>query len=147
MSRIRKFLHLSLIDQRLIIKSVFLLVAIKIGLSLLSFKTLLSFLDRIKQESIGKESNQKLSLERTVWAVGVASKYVPLATCLTRALATQVLLAQQGYSTSLHIGVAKGKEGQLEAHAWVESQGQIIIGGLEALSRFSQLPLFKEGKP
>jgi hypothetical protein len=50
-------------------------------------------------------------------------------TCLNQALAAQMLLAQRGYPALLHIGVAKGKEGQFQAHAWVESEGKVVIGG------------------
>jgi hypothetical protein len=41
---------------------------------------------------------------------------------------------------SLRIGVAKGEAGKLEAHAWVESQGRIVIGGLRDLPYFTPLP-------
>jgi hypothetical protein len=51
----------------------------------------------------------------------------------------QILLQQQGYPASLQIGVAKGRDGQLEAHAWVESQGQVVIGNLENLAHFKLL--------
>ena len=52
-------------------------------------------------------------------------------TCLPQALAAQVLLERCGYPARLRVGVVKGGEGQLEAHAWVESQGRIIVGGAE----------------
>ena len=43
-----------------------------------------------------------------------------------------LLLARRGFPASLHIGVAKqGQEKQLEAHAWVESEGKVLIGGSE----------------
>src|SRR5438309_451978 len=70
--------------------------------------------------------------DRVVWAVVVASRYVPMSTCLTQALAAQVLLARRGYSAHLHIGVAKeGAEAKLKAHAWVESDGKVLIGSSE----------------
>ena len=52
-------------------------------------------------------------------------------TCLVQALALQVLLEREGFPASLCIGVARGQRGQLEGHAWVESQGRILIGGSE----------------
>ena len=72
------------------------------------------------------------------------SRYVPAATCLTQALATRVLLSRLGQPAHLRIGVAKSKKGQLQAHAWVESQGKIIIGDQPDLSRFAIMPLIKE---
>ena len=41
--------------------------------------------------------------------------------------------------TGSTLGVTKGKGGQLEAHAWVESEGQIVIGGSDSPSRFAPL--------
>jgi Transglutaminase-like superfamily len=77
--------------------------------------------------------------------VALASRYVPTATCLAQALAGQTLLAQQGEPAVLRIGVAKNEAGKLEAHAWVESQGRIVIGASLDLCRYTQLPSV-EGK-
>jgi hypothetical protein len=73
--------------------------------------------------------NEKFSVERLAWAVGVASRFVPKATCLAKALAVHVLLQQAGYEVFLHIGVTNNEEGNLKAHAWIESQGRVLIGG------------------
>jgi hypothetical protein len=80
------------------------------------------------------------SIERIAWAVARASQYTPRATCLTQALATQVLLGWQGYATRLCIGVARSDVGQFQAHAWVECQGKVVIGGADAPARFTPLP-------
>ena len=85
------------------------------------------------------------SFNGVVWAVTVASRYIPGVKCLARALATKVLLAHQGYICELRLGVAKNEKGQLEAHAWVESQGRIVIGGLRDLPRYTPLPLLEAG--
>jgi len=80
-------------------------------------------------------------VDKVVWAVRVASRYMPgRVKCLAQALTAQVLLERRGYQTQLRIGVAKGEGGQLEAHAWVESQGRIVIGGLKDLARYTTLP-------
>jgi hypothetical protein len=75
-----------------------------------------------------------------VWAVKAASRYVPKATCLTQSLTAHCLLDRLGYPAKLQIGVARGKEGALEAHAWVEIEGETLIGSLPDLSRFSKFP-------
>lgn len=67
--------------------------------------------------------------EKAAWAVMTSSRYVPAATCLTQAFATQVLLSRRGLPARLRIGVVKGKDGRLQAHAWVESNGVVVIGG------------------
>jgi transglutaminase superfamily protein len=98
----------------------------------------------------GKRSNDKLpeadqmSIRRVTWSVRTISRWVPAASCLTQALATQALLASLGQRAYLRIAVARGKEEQLQAHAWVESQGRIVIGHLADLSRFTVLSPSRE---
>jgi len=47
------------------------------------------------------------------------------------ALAASRLLAQNGYKSTLHIGV-KRTESVFQAHAWLEYDGRAIIGSGEA---------------
>lgn len=63
------------------------------------------------------------------WTVVIASRFVPAASCLTQALATDLLLRAYGYQGIVHIGVAFKGNRKLTAHAWLEYDGAIIIGG------------------
>ncbi len=45
------------------------------------------------------------SQEKLVWAVRIASAHVPPSTCLTQALAGQLLFERYGYPATVHIGV------------------------------------------
>jgi len=140
MEQIRKFLSLSTADQGLLLKSVFLLGMITLGLRVLSFQTMQRFLMGTGQKTAGGHRIDQPSASRIAWAVRVASRYIPAATCLPQALAVRMLFKQRGYPARLHIGVAKGERGQLEAHAWVESQGRIVVGNSPDLSRYTPLP-------
>lgn len=62
-------------------------------------------------------------------AVRAASCYVPHATCLTQAVAAQLLLARYGFASHLRLGVARDPAGAFQAHAWVERAGEVVIGG------------------
>jgi len=135
MRRIRKFLNLSSGERRLLFRAWILLGVVRLGLGLLSFLTLKELLKRVGPMLAGE--NEKFSIERLAWAIGVTSRFVPKATCLAQALAVHVLLQQAGYQAFLHIGV-NGKEGGLEAHAWVQSQGRILIGGFD-IDRYTHL--------
>lgn len=77
--------------------------------------------------------------ENIAWAVNVVGRYVlGDNTCLTQALAAELLLRRRGYRAHTRIGVAKGYKGNLEAHAWVESDGQVVVGGPRAaLTRYT----------
>ena len=60
--------------------------------------------------------------------------------CLTNALAVQFLLGRRGYSTVLRIGVAKKDGSALEAHAWLEHEGEVLLGGVDSPQRFTSFP-------
>jgi len=54
-------------------------------------------------------------------AIAAARRWVPHATCLTRALAEQILMRRNGHDARVHIGVALDAGSGFLAHAWVES--------------------------
>ncbi len=60
--------------------------------------------------------------------VSRAARWVPLGSCLTQGLAAQVVLARRGHPSTLRFGARK-VDGQFQAHAWVEVNGQIVVGG------------------
>ena len=66
------------------------------------------------------------------------SQYVPQATCLTQALAARKLLGRIGQPAVLQFGVVKC-DGKLEAHAWLEIEGRIVLGKQREHSRYSVL--------
>jgi hypothetical protein len=69
--------------------------------------------------------------ERIAWAVNAAANRIPRATCLTRAVALQILLAKSGQPSRVEIGVAREKE-EFGAHAWLVAGGNILVGAAEA---------------
>jgi len=60
--------------------------------------------------------------------------------CLPAAYAGHLLLHRYGYPSIIHVGVGRDPQGALEAHAWVECEGTILIGDLPDLGRFVPLP-------
>lgn len=133
MERLRKFLRLPPTERRLLIRAVLLVGAIRLGLWLLPFQRLQRLLAQVRQAPTGFLKAARSSPDRVVWAVRVASRSMPGArTCLTEALSVQVLLVRQGQRAHLRLGVARGAAGRLRAHAWVESDGRVVIGGSES---------------
>jgi len=51
-----------------------------------------------------------------------------------------VVLGKMGYSCEVRIGVTKDNRGKLQAHAWVESDGRIVLGNIPGMSRYTTLP-------
>ncbi|MEO6285016.1 MAG: lasso peptide biosynthesis B2 protein [Dyadobacter sp.] len=109
------------------LKSVFCLLWIKAGLSLLSFSTFRKFFHKLTGNQTSKEFSQE-QIDMTVWAVDTAANLLPLELlCLPRALATKYLL-RGAPSLTLEIGVEINPAKKFEAHAWIEKNGTIIIG-------------------
>ena len=72
------------------------------------------------------------SPDRIAWAVECVSRVVPRGNnCLVRALATGIVLKRYGYPSELKIGVMKPAGGRFEAHAWLESGGNVVIGDFQ----------------
>ena len=127
MEVIHSFLKLSFEDKFILIKSFFLLWIIRVMLWILPFSVIQKIANRF---TIVSGEFHSIPLEKLTWAVAVMSRYVPNATCLTRALTAQILLAGQNYNSNLKIGVYKGN-GEFEAHAWLESDNKIVLGESE----------------
>ncbi len=78
--------------------------------------------------------------EAVATAIRRARRLVPAGTCLPQAMAARALLARRGIGSDLRIGVGKDARGRLQAHAWVEIEGRIIIGELPDMARYRRLP-------
>jgi hypothetical protein len=142
MGKLRKFLALSSAERLLLVKVAFLVGLVRVGTWLLPFRVVRKVAARLGRPSAGRRSGD-VPTERLAWAVDVTGKHIPGGgNCLVQALATQVLLDRRNRPAQLRIGVARGRLGQFEAHAWVESEGKIVIGGTEGadLSRFVTFP-------
>lgn len=104
----------------------------------------------IERSSRGRDPNGPLEWQQVILtghAAATAGSWVVdrRRPCLPVALATQILLARQGYRAILRIGVQQS-EGELEAHAWVECAGRCVVGKpvpgmvtMESTSRPAQL--------
>jgi len=131
MERLGKFLRLPGADRRLLLKAALLVWAFRMALWLVPFKIVRKFMAKFAHEAAALRK-ETAPVDRIAWAVRTASRYAPAATCLTQALATKFLLARSGHAATVRIGVARAGGGEFQAHAWVESDGRIVIGGSES---------------
>jgi hypothetical protein len=81
----------------------------------------------------------ELPVSRLEWAVQAASRRIPMASCLTQALALQCLLARSGRSSEIHIGVKKDAEAGFQSHAWVECEGALLLSAPYEVADYSRL--------
>jgi hypothetical protein len=141
MRRIARLFSLSFSELRLLAESVIALAFVRLGLSLLRFQTLRRLLGKVSATGMQEAPPERRLIRKVVWSVNVISAYLPFfRNCLNRALATQVLLGRRGQQVNLRIGVKRDPEGEFKAHAWIESEGRIVLGGLDDLWQMTPLP-------
>ncbi|MEZ5589956.1 MAG: lasso peptide biosynthesis B2 protein [Gammaproteobacteria bacterium] len=130
MEKIRKLLVLPRQERWLFFKAAALLVIVRLVL-LLPFAYARRFFKWISHYS-RRLAADPATVEQLVWAVNAAGRLVPGAThCLTQAITAQIFLMRRGYPAKLRYGVPRKIEGRFIAHAWLESNGIVVIGGPE----------------
>lgn len=137
MTNLRKLIALPPAERRLLLGATLLLAVVRVGLWTLPLRAVYGLLGAMVRPGPRRAGPPP----RISWAVTVGSVYVPRATCLTQALVAQALLRRHGLPAELRIGVGRGETGAFEAHAWVESDGKLVVGGPRAhVARFTPLP-------
>jgi hypothetical protein len=125
--RLSKALALSASDWLLIAQATLWSALIEFGLHFLPLRTVLPKVHRERRS--GREACDPMSAipERAAYCVEVASRLYPRQTCLKKALVLYSLLSRSGFDVQVQIGAARDR-GRLDAHAWVEHRGRIILG-------------------
>lgn len=133
MSNLRKAFVLSVSDWILIAQAWIWFGLVEVGLNCLSLKKLLQIIQREGDgQAIDEKQEKELrrpTPERVAYCAGLAARLHALdATCLKKALVLHALLARRGIKSQLLIGAAKAENGQLDAHAWLECHGKVLLG-------------------
>jgi hypothetical protein len=144
MRLLRKLLTLAPVERRLLVKATCLLAVVQLGLGRVPFTLLRRLVTRDGRDGDRLAGGHRGFANLVVWAVTAASRRVPgRTTCLSRALTVQALLARSGHPSRLHVGVIRGKQGEVEGHAWVECDGRILVGGtVSEIGQFTPLAAF-----
>lgn len=76
------------------------------------------------------------SIQQITRAIRGGSKLTPWkSTCMVRAVAALNMLEKRGIESTLYMGVARDKQGQMIAHAWLRS-GPYYVSGDDAMRGF-----------
>ena len=103
------------------------LVVIKTGLTILPFGTFRKLFHYISS-SRKKTDVSKSGIDELISNINAAASALPFELlCLPRALAAKYMLRKVP-DLSLEIGIEVNKDKAFEAHAWVEKNGNVIIG-------------------
>ncbi|WP_223428716.1 lasso peptide biosynthesis B2 protein [Tateyamaria pelophila] len=69
-------------------------------------------------------------IARVTWAIPRAAKFVPWRSdCLVQAQAGQNWLKRYSIKSKIELGARKSSNGQMDAHAWLICDGEIVTGG------------------
>lgn len=128
MRLVRRFAALAPAERRLVVRALLTVLTVRLGMALGLFGALRGRLARVGPVPGGWGG---VPPERIAWAVRAVARRVPGTTCLVQALAAAALLRRHGMDADVRIGVTRGDRGALEAHAWVESGGRVVLGGTE----------------
>jgi hypothetical protein len=124
------------LDRSLLLEALALIVALRVALCVLPFTTVRRYVGRWAD---GGRGNATLQANRIVWAVNAMGRRVPGTTCLVEALAAHTMLRRYGQTPLLKIGVRRGAVMSLDAHAWVECGGTVVIGTTPSLAEYAVL--------
>ena len=101
-----------------------------------SRKIKISNVNDINQAKIAKNIGQM---------VARVSKYTPWESkCLVQALTCRLVLRQYNIASTTYIGMAKEKNSELEAHAWVSHDEYIILGGRNSPNIYKEISRFTD---
>jgi len=140
---VQRFFSFHFSEKSFVLKASIFLIFIRCAFLILPFSAVRKLLQILtpKSQHLPQGPKQRTK-ENIAWVVEVASRRIRFTdNCLVKALVTHALLKEEGYPSSLHIGVAKKETSLFQAHAWIESEGQIVIGAPEDdASNFIPLP-------
>jgi hypothetical protein len=139
MRSIRRFFALPAVERSVFLTAVPAVLIVRILLWTLPSRVIIRTTARLARGDRTATRMPRVASSIITRAVERASRRVPGATCLTQALSAQMILRHHGHHSRLCLGVARDASGDFRAHAWLESEGRILIGG-RGVSGLARLP-------
>ena len=132
--KLRTALSLSRQDWQRYLQAWFLLLFIDLGLRMLPFRRLQSWLKTrpARPAPPFNETESMIRLTQSAVDRAIRNHLYPM-TCLRRALTLQRMLARRGVDSELRFGVQRQGE-SITAHAWLEHNGQ-PLGETQAVEK------------
>ena len=147
--RVRKLLALDPSDRAVLFEALMLILALRVALRVLPFARVRRGLDAWADLNVGATAHDvrhvhdmlrdSFQAGRVAWAVSAIGRRARGTTCLAEALAADSMLRRYGHTPSLKIGVRRGTVISLDAHAWVEVGGAVVIGTIPMLAEYAVL--------
>src|SRR6056297_846923 len=117
---------------------IFVVVIVRIGLWVTTYQRIYGWLVRPCPHD--PQPEREHTVARIVHAVERMARLIPDATCLTQTISAQAVLSWKGIPSTISMGLRKGSEDDLRAHAWLVWNGRIVLEGDEGtLSAFTKM--------
>lgn len=119
---------LSKSDRAVVINAMFLLPVVATSLKAVGLRRTQSWLARGSPGPIVPPIEQtRANVRRTAQMVAVACRRQPLrSSCLPRTIVLWSLLRRRGIATDVRIGARSNSQGEFQAHAWLEWNGEVL---------------------
>ncbi len=142
-SLIIRFFRKPLAEQLIFSEAVFWLALTRMATLILPFKWVARFLGTHMAESDRLHpADRTRKARRVASCIRAMSRHLPWdCKCLVQAISGKMMLDRRNISNTLYLGVSKGQEDGLIAHAWLRSGETIILGG-GGLDRFTVVATF-----
>lgn len=122
-----RWTKLSSSDKQFIVRAAVVLLAVRIGLWLSTFRRVLALSENCSPPAIPLFPNNPPTPQQCAQLIPSAARLVPHASCLTQAIAGRWLLRSTGEECQLQVGVAK-HAGKFSAHAVLIHKGATLLG-------------------
>ena len=137
-SALAKFRRLESRDKRMVLQAALALAVARLKLWRFSFQQLSEQLEDVHPGATDIADPEFLS--RLSYAIGAAAGHVPWRSdCFPQCIAARALLTKEGLSSTIHLGVERVGETDLEGHAWLTCGEFVVTGGGANLDRFTEV--------
>lgn len=141
---IAKYLRCSWADELLLLYIFILLAIVRLLLLLVPFRYVTLCLGKYMEESPCINENEDRFINRVAWAIQIVSRYTPWESkCLVQAITGKILLRHRRIHNTLYLGIAKDRENQMIAHAWLRTGNSVVTGGCSS-RRFTVVAKFAD---
>lgn len=137
MSRLASFIRLTTWERRVFLRALLLLPLTAMRIRWLGLGRALAVVDSAPSTATAGGGGEAAHALLIAHLVDAAARHGPFrASCLPRSLTLHRLLREGGIDVDLRLGVRK-VAGRLEAHAWIERDGQALLESAQVLERFA----------
>lgn len=149
---LKRYRDLTPDERRAVTRAGLLIAALQTALRVLPFQRVMEGVYRVAGPSPSAgatlRGHSHFDRDLAVWAVEAAGRrLLSRNPCLPKALAILILFRRGGEPAELRLGVNREPDGPVQAHAWVESEGQVVIGGDVPIQTYTKLPGLDEKFP